>query len=82
MSINLTQLQVGDKVQVVEYDHETGKPREGGDILPGTVAYIGSFIIAVRYDHLGTEDAFGRNTGWRTSDDFPTWRLAPAGHVL
>ena len=82
MSNNMDQIQPGDKVQVVEYDPGTGEPREGGDILPGTVTYVGNFTIAVRYDNLGTEDAFGRNSGWRSSDDFPTWRLAPAAHAL
>ncbi len=76
MSRTKVRFQAGDRVEAVEHDDATRKPRKGGEIVPGEVADAGTGHLYARvvFDD-GRGATFYQESGWTAWDGEFRWRL-------
>ena len=71
----------GDQVEVVECDAATGRPREGGEVIPAVIASANSVFVTVYYGRhatVRTPILFDTASGWAAADrEERKWHLCP-----
>jgi hypothetical protein len=63
-------------VAAVEHVDSTRQPREGGEVLRGTVAATSASYVRVRFED-GRTASFWQESGWTAWDGWFRWRIVP-----